>query len=413
MALINRRILVTLFLGFSSGVPLLATGSTLQAWMKGAGVNLEVIGIFALVGLPYTLKFLWAPFLDRFTPPFLGRRRGWMLMTQAALMLALVGLGFSDPAARPWLAAALALLTSFCSATQDIVLDAHRRDTLKDEELGLGSALFVNGYRLGMLVSGALALWLSDHLAWRQVYAIIALAMLAGVATTLCASEPLDNGGAPQTMAQAVVEPFLDFFRRRGAVLILVFILLYKVGDAMASNMTTVFVLDLGFSRSQLAAIVKTFGLVSLLAGGLIGGVIMLKLGINRALWVFGLLQAFSILGFAWLAHAGQNLAGLAGAVAFENLSFGMGSSAYAAFMASLCNKRFSATQYALFSSLMGVPRVLISAPTGYWAEHLGWPAFFVFCAAAAFPGMLLLRWVAPWNAAQAAEVPSRTDTAQ
>jgi len=398
LAVFNRRIIVTLFLGFSSGLPLLATGGTLQAWMKDEQVDLTVIGIFALVGLPYTVKFLWAPFLDRFIPPFLGRRRGWMLISQLSLMLSLFGLGLCHPRHSPLSVALMALLVSFCSASQDIVLDAHRRDTLKDEELGLGSALFINGYRLGMLVSGACALWLADHIPWRQVYTVLALAMLIGVLTTFLAEEPSGCGTPPRTLREAVLEPFKDFFHHSGAVLILAFILLYKIGDAMAGSMTTPFVLEMGYTKSEMAAVVKTFGLAALLGGSLLGGALMLRLGINRALWLFGLLQSLSILGFAWLAQAGRTLPGLASVVAFENLSFGMGTSAYVAFMARLCNRRFSATQYALFTSLMGVPRVLASTPTGYLAKCTGWPGFFIFCAAAALPGMLLLLKVAPWK---------------
>ena len=396
--LASRRMLVTLFLGFSSGLPLLAVGSTLQAWMKYEHVDLSIIGIYALVGLPYTLKFLWAPFLDRYAPPFLGRRRGWILISQLALMVSLTMLALTRPAQQPWLVAMVALVVSFCGATQDIVLDAHRRDTLHDRELGLGSALFVNGYRIGMLISGAMALTLADRLPWRSVYMIVSAFMLVGIVANLLAPEPEKPAMRALTLRAAVVEPFLEFCSRRGWLVMLSFVLLYKIGDSMASSMTTPFILEIGFSMTQLAAIVKTFGLVALIAGGLIGGGVMVRTGINRALWIFGIMQASSILTFMVLAQAGNSLPLLAFAVAAENLSFGMGTTAYVAYMASICDRRFSATQYALLSSLMGVPRVLASTPTGYLAKALGWPGFFVFCAALAIPGMLLLLKVAPWN---------------
>jgi MFS transporter, PAT family, beta-lactamase induction signal transducer AmpG len=241
-------------------------------------------------------------------------------------------------------------------------------------------------------------LWLSDRLPWREVYFILAGCMLIGMGATFAAIEPEAYGGAPRTLREAVVLPFVDFFKRSGAWLFLAFILLYKIGDSMASAMTTPFLLELGFTRSELAVVVKTFGLLSLLGGSLIGGALMLKIGISRALWVFGLLQALSILGFAWLASTGRHAEGLVAVVILENLSFGMGTSAYSAFMASLCNVRFSATQYALLSSLMGVPRVILSSPTGFLAQGVGWPGFFVLCAAAALPGMVLLCFVAPWK---------------
>ena len=396
--ILSRRLLVTIFLGFSSGLPLLATGGTLQAWLTESGVDLATVGALALVGLPYTLKFLWAPLLDRFTLPFLDRRRGWMLVSQFGLMLSLAALGYGDPIASPFLLGAIACTVSFLSATQDIVLDAHRRDTLRDEELGLGSALFVNGYRIGMLASGAFALFLADHISWRHVYLCLAALMLVGMVFTLLAPPPGDNYQAPRSIKEAIVNPFVDYFSRSGALIILAFILLYKVGDSMASNLTTPFILQLGFSKTELASIVKTFGLAATIVGSLVGGAFMIRLGIGRSLWIFGTLQAVSTAGFAWLAGQGHSLPGLAAVIAFENLSGGMGTAAYAAFMASLCNKSFSATQYALLSSLMGVPRVLIATPTGFIAQQLGWQGFFVVCTLAALPGMVLLLWVAPWS---------------
>ena len=398
----NRRMLVSLLMGFSCGLPLLLTISVLQAWMKDEGVDLTVIGLFALVGLPYTLKFLWAPIFDRFTLPLLGRRRGWLLIAQLALTLAIAGLGMTDPVGNPWMVAFAAFLVTFFSASQDIVVDAYRREDLSDEELGLGSSLYINGYRTGMLLASGPGLILADHMPFSMVYLLMAACMLPGIVTTLLTPEPDVPAGTPKTLQEAVIEPLVEYFSRRGAVLILAFILLYKIGDTMASAMTTPFYLDIGFTKSQIGTVVKLFGFGATMAGGLIGGIAMLRLGINRSLWIFGVLQALSTAGFAILAQAGNVLSLLAAVIAFENLSSGMGTAAYAAFMASITNKKFTATQYALLSSLMGVPRVLASAPTGFMAKHLGWDAFFIFCALIAIPGLLLLHRFAPWRTVHA-----------
>jgi PAT family beta-lactamase induction signal transducer AmpG len=390
--------LVALIMGFACGLPLLLTISVLQAWMTDAGVDLTVIGMMALVGLPYTLKFLWAPFLDRFTLPFLGRRRGWMLLAQIALTVSIASLGQSDPTQNPWLLAFAAFLVTFFSASQDIVVDAYRREDLSDEELGLGSSLYINGYRVGMLLASGGGLIMADHMDFSMVYLILAGCMLPGLLTTLLAPEPETPAGTPRTMREAVVAPLVEYFSRQDALWILVFILLYKVGDTMASAMTTPFYLDIGFSKSEIGAVVKLFGFWATIAGGLAGGIMMLRLGINRCLWIFGFLQAASTAGFALLANVGYSVPLLSGVIAFENLSSGMGTAAYAAFMASITNKKFTATQYALLTSLMGIPRVLASAPTGFLVKNVGWETFFIACALIAIPGMLLLLKFAPWN---------------
>jgi PAT family beta-lactamase induction signal transducer AmpG len=397
--------LVALVMGFACGLPLLLTMSVLQAWMTDAGVDLSVIGMMALVGLPYTLKFLWAPFLDRFTLPFLGRRRGWMLLAQIALTVSIASLGQSDPTQNPWLLAFAAFLVTFFSASQDIVVDAYRREDLSDEELGLGSSLYINGYRVGMLLASGGGLIMADHMDFSMVYLILAGCMLPGLLTTLLTPEPETPAGTPRTMKEAVVEPLVEYFSRKDAILILVFVLLYKVGDTMASAMTTPFYLDIGFSKSEIGAVVKLFGFWATIAGGLAGGLMMLQLGINRCLWVFGFLQAASTAGFALLANVGYSVPLLSAVIAFENLSSGMGTAAYAAFMASITNKKFTATQYALLTSLMGVPRVLASAPTGFLAKNVGWETFFIACALIAIPGMLLLFRFAPWNSKAAVDV--------
>jgi PAT family beta-lactamase induction signal transducer AmpG len=397
------RMLVAFVMGFACGVPLLLTGSVLQAWMSEEGVDLSVIGLFALVGLPYTLKFLWAPIVDRFTLPFLGRRRGWLLTAQLALMVALVWLGYSDPANNPWMLALIAFLVTFFSASQDIVVDAYRREDLADEELGLGSSLYVNGYRVGMLLAGGGGLILADLISFREVYLLMALSLAVGVIATLLAREPQVAAGTPKTLREAVILPFVDYFSRPEAGLILLFILFYKVGDTMAAAMTTPFYLDMGYSKSEIGAVVKLFGFWATIIGGLLGGVVILRLGINRSLWVFGVLQALSTACFAVLVLVGHELAWLAAVIAFENLSSGMGTAAYVAFMASLTNKKFTATQYALLSSLMGLPRVVAAAPTGYMVELTGWGSFFIGCALVAIPGLLLLQRFAPWRSLQPA----------
>jgi MFS transporter, PAT family, beta-lactamase induction signal transducer AmpG len=393
----SGRMLVALLMGFVSGLPLLLTGSVLQAWMTREGVDLGTIGLFALVGLPYTLKFVWAPLVDRYTPALLGRRRGWLLISQLLLMLSLAGLAMTQPAQAPLVVALAALLVTFFSASQDIVIDAYRRETLAEDEQGLGAALYVNGYRIGMLLASGGGLILADLVAFSTVYLIMAGFMLVGVLTTLLAPEPVTPSGVPPTLRAAVVEPFREYFQRGGAWWILLFILLYKVGDIMAAHMTTPFYLDIGFSLTEIGTVVKLFGFWATVAGGLLGGVLILRLGIYHALWSFGLLQAASTAGFALLAVVGDQLPMLAAVVAFENLSAGMGTAAFIGFMASLTDKRFTATQYALLTSLMGIPRVFIAAPTGYMADAMGWVGFFSFCALIALPGLLMLLRFRAW----------------
>ena len=407
----SSRMLVALLMGFSCGLPLLLTISVLQAWMKEEGLDLTVIGMMALVGLPYTLKFLWAPFLDRFTLPFLGRRRGWLLVAQFALIFSIAGLGFTDPGKNPWIVAFAAFLVTFFSASQDIVVDAYRREDLPDQELGLGSSLYVNGYRVGMLLASGGGLIMADYIPFSMVYLIMAACILPGVLTTLLAPEPTITHGIPRTIREAVVDPLVEYFKRDGAVWILAFILLYKIGDTMASSMTIPFYLDIGFSKTEIGAIVKLFGFWAVIAGTLIGGVLMLRLGINRSLWIFGFLQAISTACFAILARIGHSVSVLSGVIAFENLSSGMGTAAYMAFMASITNKRFTATQYALLTSLMGVPRVFASAPTGFLAKNMGWVSFFIACTLIAIPGMLLLLKFAPWNSRHMTNVAGTTYT--
>jgi len=396
----SPRMLVALIMGFSCGLPLLLTISVLQAWMQQEGVDLTVIGLMSLVGLPYTVKFLWAPFLDRYTLPFLGRRRGWLLMAQLALVCSISGLGFTDPGDSPWGVALAAFWVTFFSASQDIVVDAYRREDLTDTELGLGSSLYVNGYRVGMLLASGGGLIMADHIPFSMVYQILAACMIPGILTTLLAREPdIGTTVTPHTLKEAVIDPLVEYFSRPSAVWILAFILFYKIGDTMASAISIPFYLDVGFTKTEIGAVVKLFGFWATIGGSLMGGILMIRLGINRSLWIFGVLQALSTACFALLSRIGPHVSALSGVIGFENLSGGMGTAAYVAFMASITNKRFTATQYALLSSLMGVPRVMASAPTGFLAKHLGWGWFFIACTLIAIPGMLLLLKFAPWRA--------------
>jgi PAT family beta-lactamase induction signal transducer AmpG len=398
------RMLVALVMGFSCGLPLLLTISVLQAWMREEGVDLSVIGMMSLVGLPYTVKFVWAPFLDRFTLPIFGRRRGWLLFSQFALVLGIACMGLTDPVRNPWGVAFAAFMVTLFSATQDIVVDAYRREDFSDEELGLASSLYINGYRVGMLLASGGGLILADHIPFSGVYVVMASCMLPGLLTTLLAHEPAVSTGTPGSLREAVVAPLTEYFSRQGALWILAFVLLYKIGDTMAAAMTTPFYLDLGFTKTEIGAVVKLFGFWAVMAGGPAGGILMLRLGINRSLWVFGFLQAASTACFALLAAVGHSVFALAGVIAFENLTGGMGTAAYAAFMASITDRRFTATQYALLTSLMGVPRVFASAPTGWMVEFLGWPGFFSLCTIVAVPGLLLLVKFAPWGSSVAEE---------
>ena len=394
--LFSRRMLVALIMGYAAGLPLELTGSVLKTWMRESGADLTVIGLMALVGLPYTLKFFQAPLLDRFSIPVLGRRRGWMLIFQVLLMASIVGLGLTDPAGMPWLVALTAFAVTLFSASQDIVIDAYRREDLADAELGLGSSLYVAGYRAGMLLASGGGLILADHLPFSAVYALMAACLLPAALNTVLTPEPPAPFGTPQTLREAVVAPFSEYFSRANALWILAFILFYKLGDTMAGAMAAPFYIDLHFTKTQIGTVVKLAGFQAITLGLFAGGVLILKMGIQRSLWIFGFLQAMSTAGFAVLAQIGNSLPALAGVIGFENLTAGMGTAAYTAFMASITHKKFTATQYALLSSLMGIPRVFAASITGWLAELLGWTGFFTFCTLIAVPGMLLLLKFAP-----------------
>lgn len=389
--------LITLMMGFSSGLPLLLTLSLLQVWLRSSGVDLTTIGLFALVGLPYTLKFLWAPLLDRYSPWPLGRRRGWLLWTQSTLMVAIALLGNMDPQDNLTALALVALLVAFCSATQDTLIDAYRREHLPETELGLGASAYTYGYRVGMLLASGGGLILAGQIGFAAVYWVMALLMGAGVLTTLLAPEPAAPAVQSGGLRAMVVEPFRDFFMRADAWWVLAFILFYKLGDTLASAMTSPFYVDLGYSPAEIGAVVKLFGFSATLLGALLGGVWVLRVGIRTALWHFGFAQMLSTLGFVLLTRLGHSPGGLALVVATENLTAGMGTAAFLAFMASQTNQRYTATQYALFSSIMGIPRTLLAAPTGWMAELLGWSGFFILCTLLAVPGFWLLKQLEGW----------------
>ena len=399
--LFNRRMLVCIFLGFTSGMPLYVLFQLVPAWLRSSGVDLATIGLFALVSLPYTWKFLWSPLMDRYAPPFLGRRRGWAIVTQVALLLAIGALGQVDPTGSLRAAVVLVFLVSLFSASQDIVIDAYRRELLEDDELGAGNALFINAYRLSSLVPGSLSLILSDLLPWSVVYWVTGAFMAVGIVTSLVIREVSDDALAPRSMREAVIDPFREFFARGGVaagLAILAFMFLYKLGDNMATALATPFYLDMGFSRTEIGSIAKVAALWASIAGSIIGGAVMLKLTINKALWIFGFVQLVTILGFAWLSVVGHDPLLLFAVVSAEYLGVGLGTVALTAYIARETSRAFTATQFALFTSLIAVPRTFANASTGFLIEWLGYTAFFLLCTALAVPGMLMLLKAAPWR---------------
>jgi PAT family beta-lactamase induction signal transducer AmpG len=408
--LFTRRMLICVFTGFASGLPLYLLLNLVPAWLRTEHIDLKVIGAFALIQFPYTWKFLWAPLLDRYAVPVLGRRRGWMLLTQAALLVVIASLGGFSPQKDLAMIVLFTTLLAFLSATLDIALDAYRRELLFDNELGLGNAVHVNAYRISGLIPGSLALILADHLPWDTVFMITALLMLPGMVMTLLVQEP-HRAEPPRTLRDAVVEPFHEFINRRGwqsALLILAFLFFYKLGDSLCTALATPFYLDMGFSKSQIGLIAKNAGLWPAVIGALLGGIWMLKIGINRALWLFGAVQVVSIFGFYWLALQGAqaevtalHLTQLAFVIGLEAFGVGLGTAAFVAYIAHTTHPAYTATQFALFTSLAAVPRTFVNATAGWLVDQLGWGSFFLLCAALAVPGMLLLFKVAPWGDTQ------------
>jgi MFS transporter, PAT family, beta-lactamase induction signal transducer AmpG len=402
----SRKMAALLMLGFASGLPLYLTDKTLQAWLTVEGVDLKSIGLFSLVALPYSLKFLWSPFLDRFIPPFLGRRRGWLVIAQILLVLAIAAMSFQNPQQGLKAIAINAIIIAFFSATQDIAADAYRTDVLDKPELGAGAAVFVLGFRIALLVTGALALRLADQMPWNSVYLILAGVMALSVLYSIFAPEPVLREPPPTTLRETFVDPFREFFQRSGlfqGAMILLFIVLYKLGDVLVGKMSTPFLLKTGFSQTTIGDIQGGMGLIATIVGTLVGGALLSRWGINRSLWIFGGLQAISNLSYYILAQLGQNYPVLVLAVNIENFCGGLGTAAFLGFLMSLCNARFSATQFALFSSLLAVSRDVLGASAGQiaqatGAETTGWSSFFLISILAAIPGLLLLPVFAPWN---------------
>jgi MFS transporter, PAT family, beta-lactamase induction signal transducer AmpG len=395
------RMLICIFTGFASGLPLYLLLQLVPAWLKDGGVSLAEIGLFALVGLPYTWKFLWSPFLDRYFMASVGRRRTWLIPTQAGLLLSICLLGVLQPESQLQAVVVLCFVIAILSATQDIALDAYRRELLADNELGLGNSIHVNAYRLSGLVPGSLSLILSDHLPWDMVFFITGLFMLLGLGMTLLIKDVEVEIPPRLDIMGAIIQPFREFLDRNGLTMtlqILAFMLLYKLGDNMATALSTPFYMDIGFSKSDIGLVAKHAALWPMIIGGMLGGILMLKIGINRALWLFGIVQMITILGFAVLAEVGHNIPLLALVISMEYLGVGLGTAAFVAFIAKTTNPMFAATQFALLTAFAALPRTIVSAFSGILVEAMGWTHFFLLCTLLAVPGMLMLIWVAPFN---------------
>lgn len=400
-ALFNRRMLICVFTGFSSGLPLFIFLNLLPAWLDDAHISIKAIGLMALLQVPYVAKFLWAPLLDHFTITSLGRRRGWLVVLHVALIAAIALMGQVDPTTQLMLIPVVGLLMSFLSASLDVVIDAYRREILPDAELGLGNSIHVNAYKIAGLVPGALSLFLADHLPWSIVFAITALFMLPGLAMVLLVREPEIRALPPRTLAAAVIEPFREFINRNGlasALTVLAFIFFYKLGDSLATSLATKFYLDMGFTKTEIAVVAKNAALWPSIVGGLAGGLWMVRLGINRALWIFGFAQLIVIPGFVWLSIVGHDLVALAVVVGAEAFGIGLGTAAFVAYIARTTHPAYTATQLALLTALAAVPRTVINSSSGYLVDALGWTNFFWLCTALAVPGMLLLFKIAPWH---------------
>ena len=398
--LFTQKMLICIFTGFTSGLPLFILISLLPAWLMDSGLELKAIALFSFIQLPYVLKFLWAPLFDGFSFS-MGRRRGWLIIFQVLLLASISMAGLLDPKSQIMTVAIISTSIAFFSASQDAVIDAYRRELLLDNELGLGTAIHVNAYRIAGLIPGSLALILADVFAWELVFFITGLFMIPGIVLTILIKEPLLKVMPPKTVKQAVIEPFVEFISRKGikeAILILLFIFLYKIGDSMATALATPFYMDLGFSMTEIGVIAKTVGLWASIIGGILGGILMIKIGINRALWIFGFMQMFATLSFAWLAISGYSPLILGITVGLEFFAAGLGTTAFIAYIAKTTNPKFTATQFALFTGLSAVPRTITNASTGYLVEFFGWHNFFIFCSFIAIPGMILLIKIAPWN---------------
>jgi len=402
-AFAQPKMAALIFLGFASGLPfnLIGNGKAFQAWMTASGVDLTKIGLFSMIGLPYSLKFLWAPVLDRYIPPFLGRRRGWLLVTQILLFAAIAAMSLHDPETGLRALAFNAILIAIFSASQDIAGDAYRTDVLEDREMGAGAAIWVLGYRIALLLTGSLSFVLAERLSWGTVYALLSGLMIVGIIATFLAPEPELKDAPPRSLGEAVAMPFRDFFDRAGLGLglaVLAFIVLYKYSDALAGSMTTPFLLKTGFTQTEVGVVFGGAGLIATILGSIAAGATIARIGINRSLWAFAIFQALSNLTYYGLALAGRNHTYMVAAIVIENFGVGLVSSALVAYIMSMCNRRFSATQFALLSSLVAASRDILVAPGGKIAESMGWPSFFMITVVAGLPCIALLPFIAPWN---------------
>ena len=397
----EKKIIISMIMGFVAGLPLLLTITLLQAWLTDVNVSKSTIGLFALIGLPYSLKFLWAPIFDRYVISPLGRRRGWLFFVQVLLIISIFSLGQSNPEINLYNVAVLSLSVTFFSASQDIIIDAYRRESLQEKEQTIGASAYVLGYRFGALAAGAGGLILADIYSYSFVYTLMSLIMLLGVVTTFFANEPKITA-QPTTLKESIIEPFKEFFNRYQVekndiqkyvpYLILLFVLLYKVGDTMAHSLSTNFYLEIGFSKTEIGTVVKFFGLGATLIGAFVGGVLSLKIGLYKSLIYFGVFQLIATLGFAVLFYTGDNIVMLIGVITLENLAAGMGYTAYLAFIANMTSKQFTATQFALMTALMSLPRTFLSGTSGFLVEMLDWDIYFIFCSLIAIPALLILK---------------------
>lgn len=387
----NPKFLFVFLLGFSSGLPIALTRGTLQAWLSDSGVDLKTIGIFALVGYPYTFKFVWSPLMVRFVPPFLGLRRGWMLITQVGLLCLIAGMSFFNPANQIQAIAIISVLIAFFGASQDIMVDGYRAELLNQNEYGRGASLAITGYRLAMIVSGAFALYLADHVSWIWVYRIMALLMCIGIVSNIFAPEPEAEIKTPESLKAAIIDPILEYFKRPFAWEILAFVVFYKIGTTMALALQTKFLLGLGFTKTDIAVVAKGVGIALTILGSVLGGVVIDKVGMKQGLLIFGALQGIAILTFCWLTNVGNNFYVMAFSMGIENFCSGLANAGYIAYIMGLCKKQHSTTQYALLSSLGAIPAVFSASTTGYLVEYLGWNYFFIFCALIDIPALILI----------------------
>ena len=397
----DRRQLIILLMGFASGMPFLLSGATLTYWMSRVNVDLTTIGLFALVGIPYAFKFVWAPLVDQLPLPLLnrlGQRRSWMLLTQIGIFLSVLLLAWSDPVQTPWFTASAAVLVAFFSATQDIAVDAYRIEILTDAEQGAGSATTQLGYRIALWIVDAMSLLLPSVLPWPIVLSLIALLIFFGMATTFYAVEPVVErpplASAEAWIKQAVVRPFAEFLAYRGWVVILLFALLYKYGDALGGTMNRPFFNEVGFSGPEIFGVTKSFGVVATIMGGVVGGVMVARYGLFKALFIAGILQAVTNLLFSWQAQVGHDIAVLTIAITADNFTGALGGVAFIGYLSSLCTAGMAGTQYALLTSLMAFGRTALSSVGGWLAAHTGWTLFWALTTLLAIPGLLLLLWL-------------------